>query len=59
MAINANAIASKMRSSEVAATNNQALPPSVSVELLLSPQSRPATVIDRKGTHLRCCVFLI
>jgi hypothetical protein len=59
LAINANAIASKMRSSEVAATNSQVLPPSVSTERLRSPQSRPVTLFDRKGTHLRCCVFLI
>jgi hypothetical protein len=59
MAINANAIASKVRSSEVAVANNQAPLHVTQVQLHPLTQLRPTTLLDREATHLRCCVFLI
>ncbi len=59
MAINANAIASKVRSSDVALTNNQPLHQSTYVSPQPLQQSTRTTVLDREATHLRCCVFLI
>ena len=59
MAINANAIASKVRSSEVAVANNQSPLHATQVQLRPQTQLRPSTLLDREATHLLCCVFLI
>jgi hypothetical protein len=59
LAINANAAVSKARPSEVAlATTYDFLQNTTAGEQLFR-LSEPLPVLNRSGTHLRCCVFLI
>ena len=59
MAINANAIAGKVRSSDAALSSNQSLPQFTHLVLQPVAQRKATTLLDREATHLRCCVFLI
>lgn len=59
LAINANAAVSKARPSEVALATTHDFLQSTTVGEQLFPLSQPLPVLNRSGTHLRCCVFLI
>jgi hypothetical protein len=58
LAINANAAVSKARPSEVALATVHDFLQSTTAGIQLF-RSQPLTVLNRSGTHLRCCVFLI